>query len=87
MADLTDQEQAAYRAMIAAGMMPHMALDALRDARAAGQRLPTDAEIRADAQMTPEKIAESLAWAVWNPAVPLRFKLLLMARAQAGANA
>jgi len=72
---LHDARRRAYRAAIAAGCSPADIEDAFRDAEAAGEALPTDAEIEEDAQITDLDIERSRQW--WTTAVPDGYKRLL----------
>lgn len=83
---MNDQERKAYTAMIAAGMMPQDAEDALRDAAARNQELPTDADIAEDAEVTESDLERLRLWFLWNPLVPTAFKRILTATVRHGAD-
>jgi hypothetical protein len=65
--------------MVRAGVAPLQARKAIAAARAAGQRLPTDNQIDAMAEVTEQDVREAAAWFVANPAIPNAYKLLLFA--------
>lgn len=73
------QETRAYNAMIRAGASALHARKAIAAARAAGQRLPTDAQIDGMAEITADDVREAAAWWIANPAIPNAYKLLLFA--------
>ena len=75
-----DEERRAMRVMLEAGMMPSDVEDALRDARAAGDELPTGTETAAAAEVTGADVERGRAWWLFIEAVPRRFKRLLTAR-------
>ena len=74
------QEQRAYDAAVLAGMMPADVEDALREAREAEQRPPTDAEMEDDSEVTEADLERDRQWWLWNPDVPEKFKRLLAAQ-------
>jgi hypothetical protein len=77
---LDDRQKAAVRLMVLCGMRPASAIAAVRAAAAAGQALPTDAEIDEDAhEDVTDQAAAHLAW-IADPAIPAEYKLILEAR-------
>lgn len=75
----TAQETRAYNALLRAGMAPLAARQAIAAAGQAGQRLPTDAQIDAAAEVTEADVRAAAAAFVASPAVPNAYKLLLFA--------
>jgi len=74
------QDEAAYRLAIRLGLMPQDVEDALADARAAGQALPTEQEANEDSQITEADQERGRQWWVYADFVPLRYKRLLTAK-------
>jgi len=78
---MTDnKERRAMRTMLEAGMMPSDVEDALRDARQAGDALPTGEETETGAVVTDADVERGRTWWLFLEAVPRRFKRLLTAR-------
>lgn len=77
-------ERRAYRAALMAGMSPADIEDALRDAREAGQALPTEAEIAEDAVITDEDKERSRQWWIMSDFIPEGYNRLLYAEEDHG---
>ena len=73
----TNTEQQAYQIAVGIGMMPADVEDALRDAQQAGQELPLDSEIEADAETSEGDKERDRTWWMFN--VPAEFARLLTA--------
>lgn len=73
------QEEAAYRLAVRLGMLPADVEDALRDARQAGQALPTEQEVAEDSLITEADVERARQYWMYADFVPLRYKRLLTA--------
>ena len=87
MAEQLANERRAYQVAIVAGVSPADALDALRDAREAGQALPTEVEIAEDAEITDEDKERSRQWWIMADFVPDGYDRLLYAELEAAGGA
>lgn len=76
---LTDQQL--YDRLVRNGVMPAIAERIIADSAAAGQELPTQAEVEEDAVVTDADLELAAAWWLYTPAVQRKFKRLLHATA------
>lgn len=67
--------------LVEIGVMPTIAERIIADAAAAGQQLPTEAEMDDDAVVTQADIEQAAMFWMYTPDVPLEYKRLLHAQA------